>query len=146
MKCRYAYCKYGGEVNKEDAVKEGNSYYHKDCLKEKKLKLDIANFYIENMPKCTNQILNKVIKTLIHENNHAAEYVLFVLKYIKKNNKTLNSPFGLIRYCNNINIQKEYKKIKINEKYKNIKDNTLKIDEKQTVFNYKPNDNWFNIL
>ena len=51
MKCRYSYCKHDNEVSKEDAVKEGNSYYHKDCLEEKTIKQQINSnvfkIYIE---------------------------------------------------------------------------------------------------
>ena len=84
MKCRYSYCKHGGEVSKEDAIKEGGSYFHKDCHKEKQLKQQIEEYYLSNMPPCTLQILRKVIKQLIHEKNMEAEYVflVYVLIYL----------------------------------------------------------------
>jgi hypothetical protein len=139
LKCRYSYCKHNNEVSKEDAVKEGSSYYHKDCLEEKTIKQQIEEYYINNMPSCTLQILRKVIKQLIHEKNNSANYVLFVLEFIHKNNKPINNPFGLTNYCNEGRLKTEFKNKEISIKYKEVKkdcDNKLNIQE--INFNYKP--------
>ena len=139
MKCRYSYCKHDNEVSKEEAVKEGNCYYHKDCLEEKTIKQQIEEYYLNNMPSCTLQILRKVIKQLIHEKNNPARYVLFVLNYIHKNNKSINNPFGLASYCNEGRLKTEFKNKEISIKYKEVKkdlDDKLNINEMK--FNYKP--------
>lgn len=140
MKCRYKYCKNNNEVNKEDAIKDGTSYYCKECHKEKVIKQEIEEFYLVNMPQATLQILRKVINQLLYQNNRSAEYVLFVLNYIKINNKPLNSPFGIVNYCNNGYILEEFNKKNINKSFKNIKDTiTNKIDNNsETKFTYKP--------
>ena len=131
MKCRYSYCKHGGEVDKEKAVKEGNSYYHEGCLREKQLKSDIEQYYLENMPSTTLQLIRKIIKQLIHEKNISADYVLFVLKYIKTNNKPINNPFGLINYCGDNRIYTLFNKQEVNKKFK----------EFQKVNEYIPSEN-----
>lgn len=138
MKCKYSYCKYGGEVDKENAIKVGNSYFHSDCYHEKELKRHIEEYYLKNMPPCTLQILRKVIKQLIHEKNNSADYVLFVLNYIHKNNKPINNPFGLANYCNEGRLKTEFNRQLINEKYKQInKENKLNIDtENEVKFTY----------
>lgn len=140
MRCRYGdNCKYGGEVDKKIAVKDGNAYYHKECLKEKKLKQQIEEYYMVNMPSTTLAILRKVIKQLLN-NNKSAEYILFTLKYIKKNNKPINNPFGLMNYCNDYKIYEEFKKDIIDEKYKELKNNISKniYIHDDVKFTYKP--------
>lgn len=140
MKCKYSYCKYGGEVKKEDAIKIGNSYFHKQCNHEKIIKQEIEEYYIKNMPTTALQLLRKVIKQIIHDNKYEADYLFFVLKYIKNNNKTLNNPFGLINYCNDGKLVDLYNKQIINKQYNNIKEN-IKIEEiNKTEFRYKPID------
>lgn len=140
MKCKYSYCKYNGEVDKDLAIKIGNSYFHKECIHEKQTKQEIEEYYLKNLPQCTLQILRKVIKQLIHEKLNSADYVLFVLKYIKTNNKTINNPFGLINYCNDNRLKNEFKKHLIKEKYKEIKNNnilnTANDDDDEIKFTY----------
>jgi hypothetical protein len=140
MKCKYTYCHHGGEVNKDEAIKIGNLYFHKDCYHEKQTKQEIEDYYLKNMPSCTLQILRKVIKQLIHEKSNSADYVLFTLKYIKSNNKPINNPFGLINYCNDYKLKNEFDKQLINEKYKLVKSiNELDIDtENEVKFTYQP--------
>lgn len=140
IKCRYKHCKNGGNVNKEDAIKEGNSYYCKDCYKEKKTKQEIEEYYINNLPNTTIQILRKVINDLLYKNNYEAEYVLFIIKKIHINRLKINNPFGLVSYCNEGRNIEEWKKEKINEEYKNIKcDIKINYDNNKIEFNYKPN-------
>ena len=131
MKCRYSYCKHGGEVDKEKAIKEGNSYYHEDCLKEKRLKCEIEQYYINNMPPTTTQLIRKVIKQLIHEKGNSADYLLFVLKYIKENNKPINNPFGLVNYCSDNRTYMLFHKQEINKEFKQLDMNV----------EYVPNEN-----
>lgn len=139
MKCKYSYCNHGGEVEKEEAIKVGNSYFHKDCYHEKQLKQEIEEYYLNNMPACTLQILRKVIKQLIHEKNNSADYILFVLEFIHKNNKPINNPFGLINYSNDYKLKNEFKKIAIRDEYnKTINTNKLNTSDDSIVFTYNP--------
>jgi hypothetical protein len=139
MKCKYSYCTHGGEVKKEEAVKIGNSYFHKDCYHEKELKQQIEEYYLNNMPSCTLQILRKVIKQLIHENNNPTNYILFILEFIHKNNKPINNPFGLINYSNDYKLKNEFKKITIRDEYnKTINTNKLNTSDDSIVFTYTP--------
>lgn len=138
MKCRYKYCKYGGEVKKEDSIQEGKSYYHKQCYEEKNDKKAIEEYYIVNFPSCIISVLRKVINQLIYDKKLDTKFILYMLKYIKKNDKPINNPFGLLNYCTNTQIIEEYKKKKILEKYKKI--GKLKSDDDSVKFTYKISD------
>lgn len=140
IKCKYSYCKHEtNEVTKEDAIKEGNCYYHKDCHNEKILKKEIEEYWNDNMPSASLQILRKVIKQLIHDKKAPADFVLFVMKHIKKNNKPINNPFGLINYCGNKDIRELYKKMIINQKYTKLKsEDNNEIYIEKVNFTYKP--------
>jgi hypothetical protein len=148
LKCRYSYCKHDGEVLKDEAVKEGNCYYHKDCLEEKTIKQQIEEYYLANMPSTTLQILRKVVKQLVHEKNTPADYVLFVLKYININNKPINNPFGLVNYCSDYKLKNEYSHKNATNKYKDIKNNIINnIDDKEIKFTYNSDESkWLKIL
>ena len=148
LKCRYNFCKNGNEVEKENSIKVGNSYYCKECYEEKSTKKMIEDYYLSNMPSCTIQILRRVIKQLVNEKNISARYVLFVLKFIKNNNKPINNPFGLLNYCNDNRLYLEWLKKESNKEYKNIKnDIENNIEKTEVKFTYKPNVNrWLKIL
>jgi hypothetical protein len=143
IKCRYKYCKCGNEVNKEDAIKEGVAYYHKECFKEKTLKQEIEKYYIDNLPRTTIQILRKVINQLLYTDKYEAEYILFIVKKIHNNNFKINNPFGLKSYCNEGRNKDEWNKIQINKQYNNIKKeikiNNIKEDNK-VKFTYNSNN------
>lgn len=145
MKCRYNNCKHGGEVSKEQAIKEGSMYFHKDCLEEKKIKQQIEEYYVANMPPTTLMLLRKVIKQAIHEKGISAEYLLYVIKYIHKNNKPINNPFGLISYCNEGRLRDGFKKELINKKYKEMKSNINNENNnyEKVEFTYKPTNKRF---
>lgn len=139
IKCRYKYCKNGGQVEKEDAIKDGG-YYCKSCYKEKVLKQEIETYYIENLPQTAIQLLRKAINTLLYTNNYEAGYVLFIIKKIHVNNLVINNPFGVAYYCNEGRNIKEWKKIQTNIEFKSIKNEIVQTnDEDKVKFTYKPN-------
>ncbi|MGL5151856.1 MAG: hypothetical protein ACRC7N_14915 [Clostridium sp.] len=139
MKCRYADCKLGKVVSKEEAIKDGSAYYHKECLREKQLKAKIEEYYLENMPSTTLMLLRKVIKQLLTEKGYSAEYILHVCKWIVANKKPIKVPFGLINYCTNEYVFQEWNEKKISEEYNKIKDNVNKIESyDKPSFRYKP--------
>lgn len=136
MKCRYNCCKFNGEVEKSKAVKEGSAYYHEECLKEKNLKKEIEEYYINNMPPTVMQILRKAIKQLINEKGFDAEFVLFTCRWIVRNRKPIKSPFGIIYYCTNDKVYGEWNRKKVTKNYNKIKN--MEVSDKKVVFNYKP--------
>ncbi|MBU3186547.1 hypothetical protein [Clostridium estertheticum] len=149
MKCRYKYCTHESkDVDKEDAVKDGTSYFHKDCFKQKSVKQEIEAYYIENLPTTAIQLLRKAINILLNENPYSAEYVLFIIKKIHVNNLVINNPFGIAYYCHEGRNIKEWKKIQTNIKFKEIKNEIVQVndDENKVKFTYKPNKKWNDLI
>ena len=148
MKCRYKYCKNNFEIAKEDALKINGAYYCPSCHKEKTLKHEIEEYYINNMPTTTIQLLRKVINQLLYTNKYEAGYVLFILKKIHINKLKINNPFGLGSYCNEGRNITEWKVIKTNEEYKSIKDKIIQNNDKEEIkFLYKEdNKKWTDLI
>lgn len=139
MKCGYGInCKHDGNVEKDEAIKIGGRYYHKECYKEKELKVEIEEFWNNNFPICNISVLRKAIKTLITKGNDV-EYILMVMKWIKANKKPINYPMGIGNYCNTAELRKEWQKKKVNEEYNKLKQDEFQGNNKSVEFAYKPN-------
>lgn len=107
MKCRYAQCKLGGEVEKNEAIKIGSAYYHKECNHERESKKLIETTYLTKFQnKDIIQQVRNAINKYIHRDNYTPEYILFVLNEDIK----LNNLFGLIYYLNNNKFLDKYAK------------------------------------
>lgn len=140
MKCRYKYCKYGGEVEKSVAVKEGSSYFHEQCYKEKNIKLEIETFWNDNMPNAQPILIKKAINQLVHDKNYEADYVLYVIRYIKNHQRKINTPFGLLNYCDSLEMKNTYKKYKTIVEYDKIKNIEIDYEPEVIKFTYKKSD------
>lgn len=125
MKCRYNQCKFGGEVDKNEAIKIGSCYYHKKCYEEKEFKKKIEKTYYDifqnNEPI---QAVRRAINKYVNKDNYEPEYILFVLNESIK----LNSMFGLIYYLRNDKFRSKYNK----EKAKLIEFDVNKIKIKES--------------
>lgn len=138
MKCRYKYCPYGGQVEKEEAVKINNKYYHKDCYQNQqhwKKFMELYDKYVVPRTKEGFQIIGKAIKQLLVDKNQPIEYLLYILCQIIREKKSLNSIFGLHYYINDYKYQKGYKNILISRQPK-IDVNKVKTEE-ETKMEYK---------
>lgn len=143
MKCRYAQCKFGGEVEKEEAIKIGNAYYHKRCNQEREYKKLIEKTYYDIFQnKEPIAAVRRGINKYIHTDKYDCEYILFVLNEDIK----LNSIFGLIYYLNNKKFSDKYKR----QKAKMIDfdaDSVKKADNKEIKYNKrKKKGGWGDII
>jgi mRNA-degrading endonuclease YafQ of YafQ-DinJ toxin-antitoxin module len=147
MKCRYnKYCKHGGEVPKEEAIKEGNSYYHKDCYKEKENKQKTKDLYKKYYKSNEGeQILNKVIHQLIHEKNQDSEYVLFTLCQAIRLKKPMKNIFALHYLINDTEILQKYKEHLRQNTIINF-DNTSISNENNFAYKPQQQKQWTDIL
>lgn len=138
MKCNYgANCKYGGEVSKEEGVKIGTRWFHKECVKEKELKKEIENYWFKSInPGTVIQILRKAINDLVKL--YEADYVLWVVKSCKSKGIRISHPMGLKSLCSDNRFLDEWKKIKINEEYKKIKNEINVQTVEDVAFKYIP--------
>ena len=111
IKCGYNdYCKFGGDVEKEIAVKIGSRYWHKECAREKDFKKRIIDeFYSKFNSNEPSTSAKKAVKKYVHELDYPADYVLYCLLYKAKN---LNSLHGLQYSLNDNRNFKDYKKLK----------------------------------
>lgn len=141
MKCAYSKnCKHGGDVSKEDAIKIGSRYFHKECLQEKDNKAECERIWLENFKETTLVVLRKAINDITK--TYGADYLLYVMKWIKANNKPINYPMGLKNYCNS-DLRDKWKAIKINEEYKKIKNEKIETSDEVVKFTYKPSNKRF---
>ena len=107
MKCRYKHCKLGGEVEKEEAIKVGSAYYHKECRKEIEHKKQIEDLYYNKFK--LNEHIGKV-KSAINKyvDEYGTEYVLYILNQDVK----LNSIYGVSYYLKDNRFRDDYNKAK----------------------------------
>lgn len=117
MKCRYKNCRHGGTVEKEEAVKEGNAYFHIDCLKEKNNKAQIkeiySKYYQSNEPVMS---INIGISKLCEKVD--SEFVLYCLCQWIRQKRELKSIYGLNYVVANKDLESAYKKSKASERVK----------------------------
>lgn len=133
-KCRYKYCKHNKEITDSEAIKDGNAYYHPDCLHEKKTIKKIIDAYIEYVdPHPVFSQLRKTIDTIVHINNTDVDFLLYAVIKLGKEQKLKHIP-GLYYLSKNENLLKEWKKINAADKIAN--DNYIITD---TVKTYKYN-------
>ena len=76
MKCRYNKCKLGGEVSKEEAIKDGSMYYHRECYNKKKLK-DELRVLMSGFPQ---RDVNISLAKAIDESPYQIGFVEYVVK------------------------------------------------------------------
>ena len=133
IKCGYGVnCKFDGNVEKSDAIKIATRYWHKDCLAEKEMKLDVIEAFYTKYPNSREKslIANKALNAYLYELNYEIEYVMFCLL-----NKTesLKSMYGLKFSLNNQKNYSEFKKIKAKhteiEKYEHKNQNDSNVIE-----------------
>lgn len=148
MKCKYKYCKNNGEVLKENAVKIGNSYYCKDCYEEKNNKNKIENIIINKLPTTPITMIRKVINQLIIDKGYDINYILFIVLKIKNENSVLNNPFGLLGYCSNNYLFKEWQLSVVDKKFSEMKCDIKDVNcnNEEVIFTFNQNKKWTDII
>lgn len=122
--CRFKDCKHTNkkiDISKDEYVKNGRSFYHKDCYsikaseeeKEKAVSADmqlIKNLWIENINQTVViSLLFKVLREYL-DRGVSSDYLVFVMQYVISHHCKLNHPFGFRYYIDNDSIKAEYKK------------------------------------
>ena len=137
MKCGYNNCKHGGEVSKEEGIKLGTRWFHKECAKEKALKKEIEDYWFKNInPGTVIQILRKAINDLAKL--YDTDYILWVIKSCKPKGIKISHPMGLKSLCSDNRFLDEWNKIKINKEYKKIKSEINMQTSEDVTFKYMP--------
>ena len=147
-KCNYKYCRQGGTVDKKTAVKDGNRYYHEDCLYEKRDKQKISDIYY----KCYKssepiQLVSKTINVIINDKGIASEYVLYVICQAVRNKTQMRNINSLHYLITNNDTKEDYKKKKAIQIVKNISyDNTVIVKHTTMDYKKKKKQNWSETL
>lgn len=110
MKCRYSHCPYGGEVAKEDAVKDGNRYYHPDCKQKVEMRKEMVRIVTEINPNIVQKELGRTLNTLLYNREISFDYVLRAIKYASHAGIMLYNAASVYKLMNNPNFVKFYKR------------------------------------
>ena len=107
MKCRYKHCKLGGEVEREDAIKIGSAYYHKECRAEIDGKKEIERLFYDKF-----QIYEGIGKVKGAISKYVDEFEIKYILFVLHQNIKLNSIYGLVYYLRDDRFKKLYEKEK----------------------------------
>lgn len=124
VKCRYSKCLHESqEMNKKDAIQEGNSYYHPDCFRTKEEIKEIIDLFAKYInPNPVYAQLHKVINTIVFDKGLGSEFLLFGLRYYITHKIPLNYPGGLYYVVQNKEVLRAYNKEKIKKEISANKD------------------------
>lgn len=138
MKCRYSHCKHESrEVDKSEAIRCGNFYYHPDCFKEKELLNKITETYISKVDSApVMSQLRSIINTIVFKQGVSPEFLLFALQ--KAN---ISHPPGLYYAVKNESIIQEWNAIQASNKTKDYSFSAEADYLPDDNFNYTPNKN-----
>lgn len=143
VKCRYSNCLHEDkELNKEEAVKSGNFYYHADCLKTKNEIKQIVDLFVTHInPNPVYSQLHSVINNIVFTKSIGSEFLLFGLQYYISHKLPLNYAQGLYYIVQRKEVLDAYNKYKVKEMLKD-KDNTVEIEDvKETEFTHVASKN-----
>ena len=126
--CKYSGCLHPEKtLDKEQAIKSGNSYYHPDCFQTKE---DIK-------PNPLYSTLQSVIKNIVFTKGLGSDFLLFGLQYYIDHKIPLNYPQGLYYVIQNKQVLDAYNKSKV----KNMKNNIEIKEDSGSEFTHVPIQN-----
>jgi hypothetical protein len=136
--CRFKNCIYDDKkLDKSEAIKVGNNYYHKECneIKENiRLIVDLFTKHINS--NVIYSVLMRVINEIVFTKKIDSKFLLFGLKYYIQNKIPLNYPQGLYYVIQNKDVKNTYDKHLTKQQ---IKENKVTLtDEKDEIqFDFK---------
>ena len=137
--CRFKNCMYEDKkLDKSEAIKVGNNYYHKDCSEIKNNILEITDLFKKDInSNDIYSVLMKIINEIVFIRKIDSKFLLFGLKYYIQNKIPLNYPQGLYYVIQNKDLKKTYDKYIARQQ---IKSNKIIITEEndEINFDYKP--------
>lgn len=139
VKCKYSFCLHESrELNKDEAVKIGNQYFHKDCLQTKNEIKEIIDLFVKHInPNPVYSQLQATIKNIVFTQGLGSQFLLFGLKYYISNKIPLNYPQGLYYVIQNKDVKAEFEKYKAKE-IKKAQIKAVVTQETEKEFEFKP--------
>ena len=100
--CRYPHCKHNDktiDLTTDKYVKDGGSYYHEECYRNKANIQLIKNLWHDHISQTVvySQLIS-ILNQLIFKDNISSDYIVFVVQYCIDNQRKLRYPPGL-KYC-----------------------------------------------
>ena len=143
VKCKYANCLHESkDINREEAVKSGNAYYHADCLKTKEEIKQIIDLFTTHInPNPVYAQLQSTIKNIVFTKKISSELLLFGLKYYIDHKIPLNYPQGLHYVIQRKEVIDAYNKMKAQEIKKTMEANVVIADCEEVTFTHKSSKN-----
>lgn len=97
-------------MNKDEAVKDGNRYYHPDCKQKVEMRKEMVRIATEINPNIIQNELGRVLNILLYQRELEFQYVLGALKYAKYAGIALYNAASIFRLMNNPNYIKLYQR------------------------------------
>ena len=138
VKCRLKHCLHASrEVQKDQAIKVGSSYYHPDCYQANRNIREIIDIFSKKInPNVVFAELNRVVSTIVYDKGIDSGLLLFGLKYYIEHGKNLNYPQGLYYVVQNKDVVREYEKSKAMDLAKEVKEKTTIESEEGGTFTH----------
>lgn len=100
------------ELEKTEAIRDGNSYYHPDCFKAKQDALEIINIWSKKVnPLCNFAQLRRAVNNIIYDKKVDSGMLLYGLKMYIDKKIPLHYPGGLYYIIQNHEVQEKYKEM-----------------------------------
>lgn len=127
VKCRWKHCNHGSQdIPREEAVKDGRNYYHKDCYEQKCLVDKIKQTWAEKIDdNFDNMQLTVAINNLAFKHDMNLEYILYVVN-VGADEKWLHFPNGLYQAVKHDDLRQKFEKAKTQKAVGNVQS---KLDE-----------------
>ena len=138
VKCRAKHCLHMGEpINKDEAIRDGKSYYHPDCYQIKEDIAEIIDLWVTKINKNSPYaLLTRTINNIIYDKNIESGHLLYGIKYYINHKIPLTYPAGMYYVIQNKKVEDEYYRFKLSQipKQKTVSNDI----ETEADFTYTP--------
>ena len=113
VKCKGRCLHETKELEKTEAIRDGNSYYHPDCFKAKQDALEIINIWSKKVnPLCNFAQLRRAVNNIIYDKKVDSGMLLYGLRMYIDKKIPLHYPGGLYYIIQNHEVQEKYREMK----------------------------------
>lgn len=108
-KCAYKYCKNPEIQNENEMIRDNGKCYHFACYEKKTIKNEVFLAFCNYVTNEESGIfIRKKISDYVDKENYNANYVLFTMNYIIKNQIPLRSIWGLKKVMDRDKVKQLY--------------------------------------
>lgn len=108
-KCAYKYCKNPEIQNENEMIRDNGKCYHFACYEKRAIKNEVFLAFCNYVTNEESGIfIRKKISDYVDKENYNANYVLFTMNYIIKNQIPLRSIWGLKKVMDRDKVKQSY--------------------------------------